>query len=121
VPVGVVIVSLFLLVGGVAATTPPTTTLALAGYPQMAGTASSLLGMSRFAIGGFVAPLVGVAGAATMLPLGIVTASVVVVAAASVALLMPRGRDTSPAGDPASNRPVSEAEPVAAFATATDQ
>ena len=41
VPVGVVIVSLFMLVGGVAATTPPTTTIALAGYPQMAGTASS--------------------------------------------------------------------------------
>ena len=95
VPVGVVIVSLFMLVGGVAATTPPTTTIALAGYPQMAGTASSLLGMARFAIGGFVAPLVGIAGAATMLPLGIVTGAVVALAAASVALLARNGRDTT--------------------------
>ncbi len=101
VPVGVVIVSLFMLVGGVAATTPPTTTIALAGYPQMAGTASSLLGMARFAIGGFVAPLVGIAGAATMLPLGIVTGAVVALAAASVALLPRNGRDTTPQGEPA--------------------
>ena len=83
-----------MLVGGVAATTPPTTTIALAGYPKMAGTASSLLGMARFALGGFVAPLVGIAGAATMLPLGIVTGAAVALAAASVALLGPRSRPT---------------------------
>jgi DHA1 family bicyclomycin/chloramphenicol resistance-like MFS transporter len=80
----------------------------------MAGTASSLLGMSRFAIGGVVAPLVGVAGAATLLPLGIVTASVVALAAASVALLAPRDRD---AVEPVRPDPA----PAAAFATADDQ
>jgi len=113
-PVAVVIVSLLAMVSGVAVTTPPTTTIALAGYPQMAGTASSLLGMSRFAIGGVVAPLVGVAGAATLLPLGIVTASVIALAAASVALLAPRDRD---AVEPVRPDPA----PAAAFATADDQ
>ncbi|GGI44714.1 DHA1 family bicyclomycin/chloramphenicol resistance-like MFS transporter [Agromyces flavus] len=120
VPVGVVIASLFTMVGGVAATTPPTTTLALAGYPRMAGTASSLLGMSRFAIGGLVAPAVGIAGAATMLPLGIVTASVVVVAAASVALLVPlapRDRDAAEPDVPTDPDPT----PAAVLATATDR
>ncbi|MFE6254707.1 multidrug effflux MFS transporter [Agromyces sp. NPDC057865] len=89
-PVGVVIVSLLVLVSGVAVTTPPTTTIALAGYPQMAGTASSLLGMARFGFGGAAAPLVGIAGAGTMLPLGIVTVAGIALAAASVALLATR-------------------------------
>ena len=119
VPVGVVIVSLFMLVGGVAATTPPTTTIALAGYPQMAGTASSVLGMARFAIGGFVAPLVGIAGAATMLPLGIVTGAVIALAAASVALLARNGRDATLHGEPAPTD--HDPESAAALAAATAQ
>ena len=43
-PLWVVIVSLFLLASGVAISSPPATTLALVEYPQIAGTASSLLG-----------------------------------------------------------------------------
>jgi MFS transporter, DHA1 family, multidrug resistance protein len=104
-PVAVVIVSLLMMVSGVAVTTPPTTTLALAGYPQIAGTASSLLGMARFALGGIAAPLVGVAGAATMLPLGIVTVVSIALAAASVSLLATRRDATGP-----------EPAPVAALA-----
>ena len=100
-PVAVVIVSLLMMVSGVAVTTPPTTTLALAGYPQIAGTASSLLGMARFAFGGIAAPLVGVAGAATMLPLGIVTVVSIALAAASVSLLATRRRTTEPEPAPA--------------------
>lgn len=108
VPVSVVIVSLFLLVGGVAVITPPTTTIALADHPMMAGTASSLLGMARFALGGVVAPLVGIAGAATMLPLGIVAVTAIALAAASVALLGPRHHHGN---DPAATDP----EPAAAL------
>ena len=80
VPVVVVIVSLFIMVSGVAVTTPPTTTLALAEYPQIAGTASSLLGMARFAFGAIAAPLVGIAGAASILPLGLVTVTSIALA-----------------------------------------
>jgi DHA1 family bicyclomycin/chloramphenicol resistance-like MFS transporter len=86
-PLWVVIVSLLALASGVAITSPPATTLALVEYPHRAGTASSLLGMVRFGFGGVTAPLVGVAGAATILPLGIVaTASIVLAAGAYLAL-----------------------------------
>ena len=67
-PLWVVIVSLFLLASGVAISSPPATTLALVEYPQIAGTASSLLGMVRFGFGGIAAPLVGVAGAPASFP-----------------------------------------------------
>lgn len=85
-PLWLVIVALFLLASGVAISSPPATTLALADYPQMAGTASSLLGMVRFGFGAVAAPLVGVAGATSILPLGAVTVSAVVLAGASLVL-----------------------------------
>jgi DHA1 family bicyclomycin/chloramphenicol resistance-like MFS transporter len=58
-PLIAVILSLLTMVSGVAVTTPPATSLALAGYPDIAGTASSFLGVARFAFGGLAAPLVG--------------------------------------------------------------
>jgi DHA1 family bicyclomycin/chloramphenicol resistance-like MFS transporter len=61
------------MVSGVAVTSPPATSLALANYPDIAGTASSLLGLARFAFGGLAAPLVGLGGADTAVPLGVVT------------------------------------------------
>ena len=72
-PVAAVVISLVTMVGGVAATAPPSTSLALANYPHLAGTASSLLGLARFAFGGLAAPLVGLGGPGTAVPLGLVT------------------------------------------------
>ncbi|MGI5143986.1 MULTISPECIES: multidrug effflux MFS transporter [unclassified Streptomyces] len=72
-PLAAMVLSLLTMVSGVAATTPPSTSLALAHYPEIAGTASSLLGMARFAFGGVAAPLVGLGGAGTARPLGLVT------------------------------------------------
>lgn len=95
VPLVVVLVSLVLLVGGTAASTPPSTTIALAGYPQMAGTASSILGAARFGFGGISAPLVGLAGSLAILPLGLVTTVSVVLAALVALILLPR-RGSSP-------------------------
>ena len=94
-PLIVVIVSLLLLVSGTAITSPPSTTLALADYPQVAGTASSLLGAARFAFGGIAAPLVGVAGALSILPLGLVTTTSVILAAVAAAVLLSRRTDRS--------------------------
>lgn len=79
-PLPVVIVSLLVMVSGVAVTSPPTTSLALADYPEFAGTASSVLGLTRFAFGGITAPLVGLGGAQTVLPLGVVTVTSVALA-----------------------------------------
>ncbi|MGA5200412.1 hypothetical protein [Streptomyces variegatus] len=55
-----------------AATTPPFLWLALAHYPEIAGTASSPMGPARFAFGGLAAPLVGSGGAGTAVPIGMV-------------------------------------------------
>lgn len=87
VPLWLVLASLFALASGVAMTSPPATTLALIGYPQIAGTASSVLGMVRFGFGAVAAPLVGIAGAASILPLGMVAVTATVLAAASFLLL----------------------------------
>ena len=106
VPLWVVLASLFALASGVAITSPPATTLALVGYPQIAGTASSVLGMVRFGFGGVAAPLVGIAGAASILPLGVVTVTATVLAAAAFFFLtrLPRrpGSVSSPTTIPAS-------------------
>jgi DHA1 family bicyclomycin/chloramphenicol resistance-like MFS transporter len=49
---------------------PNATALALAGTnPQIAGSASALLGVLQFSIGAVVAPLVGLGGANTALPM----------------------------------------------------
>lgn len=98
-PLWVVLVSLFALAAGVAASSPPATILALEDYPHIAGTASSLLGMIRFGLGGVAAPLVGVAGALSMLPLGVVTTTAVALALAVLPLA--RARHTAIAPTPA--------------------
>ena len=101
-PLWVVIVALFALASGVAITSPPATTIALVEYPQIAGTASSLLGMVRFGFGGLAAPLVGVAGATSILPLGLVTViSVALAAAAYFALGRRQGSAAERATEPA--------------------
>ncbi|WP_314504942.1 multidrug effflux MFS transporter [uncultured Microbacterium sp.] len=106
-PLWVVVVSLFLLAAGVAISSPPATTLALVEYPQMAGTASSLLGMVRFGFGGVAAPLVGVAGALSILPLGLVTTTAVLLAGAAFLLLARRATPASTAAPARDVLPVS--------------
>jgi DHA1 family bicyclomycin/chloramphenicol resistance-like MFS transporter len=62
----------------------------MADYPDLAGTASSLQGLSQFVFGAVAAPLVGIAGDQTALPLGIVTTAVSAFAMASfVGLVIP--------------------------------
>ncbi|WP_423246815.1 multidrug effflux MFS transporter [Sinomonas puerhi] len=90
VPLAVVMASLLLVVSGAAVTSPPSTAIALADYPHMAGTASSVLGGARFAFGGVAAPLVGVAGAFSILPLGLVSVTVIVLAAAAGLVFLAR-------------------------------
>jgi MFS transporter, DHA1 family, multidrug resistance protein len=88
-PLIAIILSLFIMVSGVAVTSPPATSLALKDYPHIAGTASSLLGLARFAFGGLAAPLVGIGGANDPVPFGIVA---FVSAAAAVLCLALVGR-----------------------------
>jgi DHA1 family bicyclomycin/chloramphenicol resistance-like MFS transporter len=100
-PLPAMVASLFLLVSGVATATPPATSLAPAGCPDIAGTASSPLSLAPFAFGGLAAPLVGLGGAGTAVPLGLVT-----VVCAAVAILVhavtihPRTRTSQPRSPP---------------------
>jgi MFS transporter, DHA1 family, multidrug resistance protein len=89
-PLAALIGSLVVMVGAVGVIFPTANALAMADYPDLAGTASSLQGLSQFVFGAIAAPLVGIAGEHTAVPLGIVTASVSVCAMASfVSLVLP--------------------------------
>ena len=66
------LVALWVMVSGVGLVFPPATTLALADYPHQAGRASSLLGLGQYLAGALAAPLVGIAGEDSALPMGVV-------------------------------------------------
>jgi DHA1 family bicyclomycin/chloramphenicol resistance-like MFS transporter len=66
--------SLFVMVSSIGLVLPNAAALALADHPRTAGSASALLGLAQFAIGAVAAPLAGVAGSHTALPMGIVMA-----------------------------------------------
>jgi DHA1 family bicyclomycin/chloramphenicol resistance-like MFS transporter len=81
-----VLPALFLVVAAIGLIMPNATALALTGRPPAtAGSASALLGLAQFVIGGAAAPLVGVAGSHTAVPMGVVIAALT--AAASLAYL----------------------------------
>jgi Major Facilitator Superfamily len=89
-PLAVLIGALVVMVCAVGLIFPTANALAMADYPDLAGTASSLQGLSQFMFGAVAAPLVGIAGDQTALPLGIVTTAVSVCAIASfVSLVIP--------------------------------
>ena len=96
-PLAVVLAALLLLVFGAQFSSPALTTLALSEYPQMAGTASSILGTARYGFGGVAAPFVGLAGSLSILPLGIVTTGAALLALAAALLTLRRRGASAPA------------------------
>lgn len=64
--------ALFVMVASIGLILPNATALALAGYARQAGSASAIVGVAQFAIGAAAAPLVGVAGPHTDLPMAVV-------------------------------------------------
>ncbi|MEA2385725.1 MAG: transporter, family, multidrug resistance protein [Solirubrobacteraceae bacterium] len=79
----------FVLFASFGLTGPNATALALDDVPRIAGSASALLGAIQFAIGAAVAPLVGVAGTATAVPVAIVIATMTIASALVRRLLVP--------------------------------
>ncbi|HEX7209376.1 MAG TPA: multidrug effflux MFS transporter [Propionibacteriaceae bacterium] len=89
--------ALVIMVCAVGLIFPTANALAMADYPDLAGTASSLQGLSQFVFGAIAAPLVGIAGEQTALPLGIVATSVSLCAMTSfVSLVLPVARSRVP-------------------------
>ncbi|ANN35544.1 Bcr/CflA family drug resistance efflux transporter [[Bacillus thuringiensis] serovar konkukian] len=69
-----VLCSLFLIGSSVGVVTTPGFSLVMRNQKQAAGTASALLGLFQYILGALVAPLVGIGGSNTALPMGIVIA-----------------------------------------------
>ena len=78
---------LFVVVASLGLVFPNATALALADHPHVAGSASGLLGVLQFIVGAAVAPLVGVAGTATAVPMAMVIAALAVGAVLSATVL----------------------------------
>ncbi|MFF7649937.1 Bcr/CflA family multidrug efflux MFS transporter [Streptomyces sp. NPDC007983] len=85
--VAAVLVSLFALVASIGLVMPNSTALSMSGHPEVAGTASALLGLLQFALGGVAGPLAGLGGNGAALPMALAIA--VSAAAAVVVHLWP--------------------------------
>ncbi len=84
-----VMVPLFVIVSSFAFALPNATALALADHPDVAGAASALLGVIQFTSGAAVAPLVGIAGTGTAVPMGIVMSLLGIAGVVSTRVLLP--------------------------------
>lgn len=97
-----VLVFLILTVSVMGLILPNATALAMAEQPHAAGSASALFGLGQFGVGAVAAPLVGVAGSHTGVPMAIVIAACALGSLAVLRLFAPR---SLPAGE---RRAVSE-------------
>jgi DHA1 family bicyclomycin/chloramphenicol resistance-like MFS transporter len=89
---------LFVSVASIGLIIPNATALALTDYPHAAGKASALLGMLQFAFGALAAPLVGIAGRGTAVPMALLMAAFGAGALATLAVASSRlGRGGSAA------------------------
>ena len=88
---------LFVVVSSIGVIVPNAAALALAGHRSTAGSASGLLGVAQYALGALAAPLVGLAGEHTALPMAIVIATLGVAALGAFhALVAPSARERLP-------------------------
>jgi DHA1 family bicyclomycin/chloramphenicol resistance-like MFS transporter len=71
---------LFAVVASIGIALPNTRALATVEYRDLAGTSSALLGVGQFAVGGLVAPLIGIGGTGTAVPMVVVIAVLTVLA-----------------------------------------
>jgi DHA1 family bicyclomycin/chloramphenicol resistance-like MFS transporter len=102
---------LFVMLSTLGFIMPNATVLALSGAPRIAGSASALLGLMQFALGSVVAPLVGMGGSDTALPMAL-TIATLDVAALTVFLVLARGAGevaASPAPSRATSAPSNSA------------
>jgi DHA1 family bicyclomycin/chloramphenicol resistance-like MFS transporter len=74
-----VLPALFLVVATVGGIISMTTALGMQGQQDQAGSASALLGLARYALGGLMSPLVGLFGQGTYAPMAIIILSVQVI------------------------------------------
>ena len=76
----VLLPGLFMVVGSMGLVQPNGTALAMVGRPNQAGSASALLGMLQFLFGAIAAPLAGVSGSGSALPMALLMSGLTVAA-----------------------------------------
>ncbi|WP_232248521.1 multidrug effflux MFS transporter [Streptacidiphilus rugosus] len=76
-----VLAGLFALVSSIGLIGPNSTARAMDGHPGRIGAASALVGLLQYGVGGLAAPLVGLGGSGTALPMAVVAASFALAAA----------------------------------------
>lgn len=86
-----VLVPLWFLLFACGLTLPNTPALALTRHGEAAGTAAAMLGAAQFVIGGAAAPLIGLMGSGSAIPMALVMAVTASLAAVTAALTL-RGR-----------------------------
>ena len=91
----VLLVCLWLLIASRGMVNPNAQALAMSEYPHAAGTASGLMGVCQFGLGGLAAPLAGIGGAEAELPMAVLMAATGLAAAAVLALAVRRRRPAS--------------------------
>ncbi|GLX70945.1 multidrug effflux MFS transporter [Paenibacillus glycanilyticus] len=95
-PLFTLVIPLFVFVASIGITSTAAFPLAMESQANMAGSAAALLGVIPFLLGAVVAPLVGIAGEDTAVPLGIIILATSLAAILAYFLLVRRGgRDTS--------------------------
>ncbi len=92
--------ALFVTVASIGLVFPNATALALSGHRETAGSASALLGVLQFMIGGLVSPLVGIAGSDTAVPMGLVMGALSASAVVVFAVMTRRSGITRAAAQP---------------------
>jgi DHA1 family bicyclomycin/chloramphenicol resistance-like MFS transporter len=90
-PFVLVLALLFTVVSSIGFVMPNATALALTNHPHVAGSASALIGTTQFTVAAIVAPLVGIAGRTTALPMAIALATLGT-GALLAAVVVPRAR-----------------------------
>ncbi|MGW7537478.1 Bcr/CflA family multidrug efflux MFS transporter [Amycolatopsis sp. NPDC054798] len=95
-PLPALLIPLLFMVSCIGIISPNASSLALAGHARTAGSASALLGVLQFAIGGIATPLVGLGGSGTAVPMTATMAGFGVLALLSFATLAvsPNRRDS---------------------------
>ncbi|GAA4241897.1 multidrug effflux MFS transporter [Actinomadura meridiana] len=95
-----VLPALFLVAAGQGLIGPNTTALALSGRPpRVAGSASAMLGVTQFAVGGAAAPLAGIAGPDTAVPMALSIAGAAMLAAVATAFALRSRRSAALVSD----------------------
>ncbi|MGI5143780.1 MULTISPECIES: multidrug effflux MFS transporter [unclassified Streptomyces] len=87
-----VLASLFLLVSSIGLIGPNGTARAMDGHTGRRGSASALVGLLQYGTGGLAAPLVGLGGSGTALPMAVVASAFAVGGVLTYALLVPQRR-----------------------------